>query len=106
MACRLACNSRALAGRWSDHGHVVVVLNLTPTPHKNYRFGVPEKCEYVRVLGSDEARWGGSGYPVAERVDAQDVPYHGRRYSIEVALAPLSVMVLVPERSVPASLNA
>jgi 1,4-alpha-glucan branching enzyme len=92
--------------RWSDHGHVVVVLNLTPTPHTSYRFGVPEQCTYVRVLGSDDAQWGGSGYPVAERVETQDVPYHGRRYSIEVALAPLSVLVLVPERAVPPSLTA
>jgi 1,4-alpha-glucan branching enzyme len=92
--------------RWSDHGHVVVVFNLTPTPHKSYRFGVPEQCTYVRVLGSDDAQWGGSGYPVAERIEIQDVPYHGRRYSIEVALPPLSVLVLVPERMVPPSLSA
>jgi hypothetical protein len=43
---------------------------------------------------------------VAERIETQDVPYHGRRYSIEVALAPLSVLVLVPERAVPPSLRA
>jgi 1,4-alpha-glucan branching enzyme len=91
--------------RWSNEAHVVVVLNLTPTPHACYRFGVPESCTYVRVLGSDDARWGGSGYPVSERIETQDVPYHGRRYSIEVALAPLSVLVLVPERAVPASLT-
>ena len=70
-----------------------------------YRIGVPERCTYVRVLGSDDAQWGGSGYPVAERIEAQDVPYHGRRYSIEVALAPLSALVLVPERAVPPSLH-
>jgi 1,4-alpha-glucan branching enzyme len=92
--------------RWSDHAHVIVVLNLTPTPHASYRVGVPEQCTYVRVLGSDDARWGGSGYPVAERIETQDVPYHGRRYSIEVALAPLSALVLVPERAVPPSLGA
>jgi len=90
--------------RWSDHGHAVVLLNLTPTPHTHYRFGVPESGTYVRVLGSDDARWGGSGYSEYERVKTDDVPYHGRRYSVEVSLPPLSATVLVPERVVPASL--
>jgi 1,4-alpha-glucan branching enzyme len=76
-------------------------MNLTPTPHAVYRVGVPEAGTYVRVLGSDEVRWGGSGYPVEERVRTDDVAYHGRRYSVEIALPPLSVLVLVPERAVP-----
>ena len=37
-------------------------------------------------------------------VPTDDVPYHGRRYSVEVSLPPLSVTVLVPERVVPQSL--
>ena len=90
--------------RWSNDAHVVVVMNLTPMPHTNYRIGVPEAGTYVRVLGSDDARWGGSGFPVPERIVADDVPYHGRRYSLDTALAPLSVTAFVPERAVPASL--
>ena len=90
--------------RWTDNAHVVVVLNLTPTPHAQYRIGVPEAATYVRVLGTDDARWGGSGYPVEERVETDDVPYHGRRYSLQLSLPPLSALVLAPERVVPASL--
>jgi 1,4-alpha-glucan branching enzyme len=90
--------------RWTDHAHVVVVLNLTPTPHADYRIGVPEAATYVRVLGTDDTRWGGSGFPVDERVATDDVPYHGRRYSVKLSLPPLSALVLAPERVVPASL--
>jgi 1,4-alpha-glucan branching enzyme len=90
--------------RWTDQAHVVVILNLTPTPHAHYRVGVPEAATYVRVLGTDDARWGGSGYPVDERVRTDDVPYHGRRYSVQLSLPPLSALVLAPERVVPASL--
>jgi 1,4-alpha-glucan branching enzyme len=92
--------------RWTDDQPVVVVLNLTPTPRSSYRIGVPEAGTYVRVLGTDDARWGGSGYPVAERVPVDDVPWHGRRNSIQVALAPLSALVLVPARTLPASVSA
>ena len=92
--------------RWSDHGHVVVVLNLTPTPHTHYRIGVPESGTYVRVLGTDDGRWGGSDYGVIDRTATDDVPYHGRRYSIGIPLPPLSAQVLVPERTVPRSLKS
>jgi 1,4-alpha-glucan branching enzyme len=90
--------------RWSDHAHAVVVLNLTPTPHAHYRIGVPDAGTYVRVLGTDDPRWGGSGYSVDDRATTDDVPYHGRRFSVEVSLPPLSALILVPQRIVPPSL--
>jgi 1,4-alpha-glucan branching enzyme len=82
-------------------GHVIVVLNLTPTPHERYRIGVLENGEYTVALSSDDARWGGSGYRPTATVTAADVPYHGRRFSVEMALPPLSALVLVPTRMMP-----
>ncbi len=84
--------------------HVVVVLNLTPTPHARYRIGVPERGEYRVVLSSDDAAWGGSGFGSSASVVADDIPSHGRRYSIELALPPLSALVLVPAHQAPAAL--
>jgi 1,4-alpha-glucan branching enzyme len=60
----------------------------------------------VRALGSDDAEWGGSGYAAPDRIATDDVPYHGRRYSVDVALPPLSALILVPERVAPAALSA
>ena len=48
--------------RRDGDAHVVVILNLTPVPREDYRIGVPEAATYVRVLGTDDTRWGGSGY--------------------------------------------
>ncbi|HEX6598271.1 MAG TPA: 1,4-alpha-glucan branching protein GlgB [Gemmatimonadaceae bacterium] len=84
--------------RRSGDDHAVVVMNLTPVPHDHYRIGVPEWGEYLVALSSDDQRWGGSGYGAAERVRVDDVPWHGRRYSVELTLPPLGVMVLVPSR--------
>jgi 1,4-alpha-glucan branching enzyme len=92
--------------RWSGDEHVVVILNLTPTPHPGYRIGVPEMAEYVRVLSSDDPAWGGSGFGEFSRLPAHDLPYHGRRYSIELDLPPLSAMVLVPAHAAPAAPQA
>ena len=82
--------------RRSNDGHAVIVLNLTPTPHGAYRIGVPEGGEYTCLLSTDAREWGGSGYGEFAVVQANDIPYHGRRYSIEVALPPLSAVVLAP----------
>ncbi|CAN5312476.1 1,4-alpha-glucan branching protein GlgB [soil metagenome] len=82
--------------RRSNDGHAVIVLNLTPTPHGAYRIGVPDSGEYTCLLSTDAREWGGSGYGEFAAVHAEDIPYHGRRYSVEVALPPLSAVVLAP----------
>jgi 1,4-alpha-glucan branching enzyme len=84
--------------RRSGEDHAVVVLNLTPVPHDRYRIGVPEWGEYLVALSSDDQRWGGSGYGAVDRVRVDDVPWHGRRYSVELTLPPLGALVLVPSR--------
>ncbi|MEP6730853.1 MAG: 1,4-alpha-glucan branching protein GlgB [bacterium] len=87
--------------RRSNDGHAVVVLNLTPQPHAAYRIGVPDPGDYAFVLNSDAPEWGGSGYGGASAVHTDDIPYHGRRYSIEIALPPLSATLLVPAKQEP-----
>jgi 1,4-alpha-glucan branching enzyme len=87
--------------RRGNDGHAIVALNLTPQPHPQYRIGVPESGDYVCVLSSDALRWGGSGYGGAPVIHADDIPYHGRRYSIELALPPLSATLLVPADQAP-----
>jgi 1,4-alpha-glucan branching enzyme len=85
--------------RCSEHEHAVVVLNLTPVPRDAYRIGAPSDCRYQVVLNSDDARYGGSGYPLAEAVQADKVPFHGFEASLRLNLPPLSIVVLVPEKS-------
>jgi 1,4-alpha-glucan branching enzyme len=79
--------------------HAVVVLNLTPVPRENYRVGVPAGGAYVQLLSTDEARFGGSGYPAVERAEVEAVPFHGFQQSVRLMLPPLGALVLVPERS-------
>ncbi len=83
---------------------MVVVLNLTPKPHPSYRVGVPDHGAYTMALSSDDTQWGGSGYSPVSEVMPDDVPWHGRRYSMNLTLPPLSALVLVPVSSEPTSL--
>jgi 1,4-alpha-glucan branching enzyme len=85
--------------RRDGDSHVVAVLNLTPVPRDNYRFGVPEGGTYARVLSSDESQYGGSGYWVPERVTTDASPQHGFPHSLSLNLPPLGAVILTPERT-------
>ncbi|MFT7625896.1 MAG: 1,4-alpha-glucan branching enzyme [Myxococcota bacterium] len=76
--------------------HVMVLMNLTPVAREHYRFGAPRGGKYRVLLNSDDAKYGGSGFPVAEIHQTDPQPLHGREHSLGVALPPLSVMILAP----------
>ena len=70
---------------------VLVVANHTPSPRTNYRIGVPCLGRWDEVLNSDAETYGGSGWGNFGGVDATPVPAHGRPYSVNLTLPPLSV---------------
>jgi 1,4-alpha-glucan branching enzyme len=74
----------------------LVMLNLTPIPRPRYRIGVPVAGSYRTLLSSDDARYGGSGYPTRALVASEPIPMHGRHDSVELDLPPLSALLLVP----------
>ncbi len=83
--------------------HLVVVMNLTPTPHENYRIGAPAGGAYHELLSSDDPRFGGSRFESSPRIESEPVPSHGRGHSLVLRLPPLGVLVLAPEDEPPGS---
>jgi 1,4-alpha-glucan branching enzyme len=82
-----------------DRGdHIVVVCNFTPVPHYGYRVGVPEGCFYREILNSDSRLYGGSDLGNAGGLQADPVPCHGRLFSLNVTVPPLSVLYFKPAR--------
>jgi 1,4-alpha-glucan branching enzyme len=77
--------------------YVMVVCNLTPVPHENYRLGVPRGDAFTVIFNSDAERYGGSGYTQNMRYEAEEIPRHDRAYSVALTLPPLSVLVLKAE---------
>jgi 1,4-alpha-glucan branching enzyme len=75
---------------------LVVACNFTPVPRMAYRFGVPRGGWYEEIFNSDSQFYGGSNLGNGPGVMAAERPSHGRPYSIEVALPPLSVSILKP----------
>lgn len=86
--------------RW-DKGRrdfVVVVCNFTPQPHSHYRIGVPEHGFYTELFNSDAREYGGSNMGNLGGKWADEWAYHNRRYSLDLCLPPLGVLILKLDR--------
>ncbi len=75
---------------------VLVVCNFTPEVRHEYRIGVPHPGRYQELLSTDHSRYGGSGLcNPPGGIDSEASPWQGRRQSLVLTLAPLSVHFLV-----------
>lgn len=73
---------------------VISIFNFTPVPRKPYRIGVPEMGTYKILINSDNDNYGGSDYSGITTIDAEEVSWSGKPYSIELELPPLAGIVL------------
>ena len=74
--------------------HLIIVLNFTPVPRKNYRIGVPFPGRYVEIFNSDSRFYGGSdvGNPIA--IQTTNIGHMGQSQSLQLTLPPLAGIVL------------
>jgi 1,4-alpha-glucan branching enzyme len=68
------------------------VFNATPVPRDAYVIGVAAPGVYVKIIDSDDAHFGGSGYNRQSEVLATNDPCQGYPYSLKVDLPPLGAM--------------
>jgi 1,4-alpha-glucan branching enzyme len=74
---------------------MLVVLNLTPVLREGYRVGVPRGGFWGEALNSDAADYGGRGFGNLGGLEAEDVPHHGRDFSLNLTLPPLSALFFI-----------
>jgi 1,4-alpha-glucan branching enzyme len=72
---------------------LLVVLNLTPALHSNYRIGLPSGGRWREVLNSDSQLYGGSNQGNLGGVEAEAIRMHHQSHSACFVLPPLSVVV-------------
>ena len=98
--------------QWIDHGdskncvvvylrkglkkskEVIVVCNLTPVVHDNYKIGVPLSKKWVEVLNTDATQYGGSGKLNGGDLVTYEGEWHGKEHHLVLNLAPMAVMIL------------
>lgn len=71
---------------------ILVVCNYTPVPRHGYRVGVPEGGMWQELLNSDAHEYGGSGLGNNGGFYADQIPMHGRPFSLNLLLPPLGVV--------------
>ncbi len=76
---------------------LAVVCNFTPVPKFNYRVGVDHAGFWQELVNTDAREFGGSGHGNMGRVEAAPVPWHGRRFSLNLTLPPLGAVYLSAE---------
>ena len=77
-----------------DEPMLLVAANLTPVPRMDYRMGVPADGDWIEVLNSDAAIYGGGGVGNPDGCHAVAAPLNDQPYSIEITLPPLSIVYL------------
>jgi 1,4-alpha-glucan branching enzyme len=75
---------------------LIFVFNLTPIPRIHYRTGVPHGGYYRELLNSDSEIYGGSNLGNEGGAHAENIRCHGRPFSVNLILPPLSVLILKP----------
>jgi 1,4-alpha-glucan branching enzyme len=78
--------------------YLLFVFNATPVVRISYRIGVPAEGKFSELLNTDRARYGGSDAGNGD-LRSESVAYHGREFSVQLTLPPLSVIILKPENS-------
>ncbi len=77
----------------SPEDHVIVVCNLTPNPHENYRVGMPTKGKLTEIFNSDSEAFGGSGMSNKKLITIKKQAWNGKDYSAEINLPPLAIAI-------------
>ncbi|MEN9337262.1 MAG: hypothetical protein RLZZ500_2249 [Bacteroidota bacterium] len=73
--------------------NLIIVCNMTPVVHENYRIGVPKSGKLTELFNSDKMEYGGSGVANAQPIKIEKLPWNGREFSAEIQLPPLGIVV-------------
>ena len=84
---------------------LVVVINFKPESYTDYRIGVPKLVSYEEILNSDAILYNGEDR-LNGIVKATDIPCHGKPYSVEITIPPLSMIVFKGKQKTVKAKNA
>ncbi|MCT3639494.1 1,4-alpha-glucan branching protein GlgB [Elizabethkingia anophelis] len=71
---------------------ILVILNLSSVPYKNFRIALPEMSDWEPVINSDDKEYWGSGSTI-KNFKTKNVPHYGKDYSADIDLPPLCGLI-------------
>jgi 1,4-alpha-glucan branching enzyme len=76
-----------------DGAPVLVICNMTPVPHPDYRVGVPFAGGWREIVNTDATIYGGTNLGNAGYVESQPVAANGEGQSLELIIPPLAALI-------------
>ena len=80
---------------WRDM--LIIVCNFTSAVHKGYRIGAPLDTSYKEVFNTDADKYGGNNVTNGAVIQADNIPWQNKPYSITLRIPPLSTIILRPD---------
>jgi len=74
--------------------HIVVISNMTPNTHKDFRVGVPSCDDYIILLNTDDDVFSGSGFSNQTQFKSQAIAWQGFENSVYLDIPPLATLYL------------
>nr|WP_132141860.1 1,4-alpha-glucan branching protein GlgB [Luteibacter rhizovicinus] len=81
----------------ADGKPALVVCNMTPSPRRDFRIGVPLRGRWREAINTDASVYGGSGLGNDGGRHADDVGSHGFEASLSLTLPPLATVILIAD---------
>ncbi|NLK73535.1 MAG: 1,4-alpha-glucan branching protein GlgB [Clostridiales bacterium] len=72
----------------------VAIISFTPVHYDIFRIGVPNGGKYIIAFNSDAEIYGGTNNINKQEYTADEIPWHGRPYSIELQLPSYTGLIL------------
>jgi 1,4-alpha-glucan branching enzyme len=77
----------------NEKENIIIVCNMTPVVHSNYRIGLSQKGNLIEIFNSDNLAYGGSGIINEKPIKIENQSWNFREYSVQIALPPLGICV-------------
>ena len=85
--------------RWDEAGNpIACVINFAGHPHVNWKLGLPRSGDWLEILNTDAATFGGSGVGNMGKITANGEGTHGQPHSAEITIPPLGAVWFKPVR--------
>ncbi len=73
---------------------LIILCNFTPQVREDYTIGVHQNGNWEEIFNSDLGKYYGSDVKNDKKIKINTKKYHNKKYSLNVTLPPLSVLVL------------
>jgi 1,4-alpha-glucan branching enzyme len=80
----------------TENDYLVIICNFTGVHYPEFKIGVPFQSEFREILNSDHLDFGGAGFVNKKTFMAEEEPFHGKPYSVNVTIPPFGIQIIRP----------